>query len=452
MQTCRSFPEPRFPRHARLPAARSVLVAVLAVLPLSLPLGAQNPMAGERRLLVRAARLIDGVSAEARVDQGILIVGDRITRVGPHAEVAAAAGNVERMDLGPVTVLPGLIDTHTHLFLTGEDYATQLLRYSIPYRTIAAVAAAKRALEYGFTTIRDLETEGAMYADVDVKAAIDRGIVAGPRMLVATRALAPTGMYPLNGYSWELTVPAGAQLVDGADDLRRAIREQVRFGADWIKIYADRDTYVGADGRLRSWPNWTDEELEAIVSETRRLGRKVAAHATGWEGIDAALRAGVHSIEHGDGFTADLMDRALRQRVYWCPTIYVGARPLAGRPPIRDTMAVRKRMAIGEAVKRGLGDFIVFGTDAGGFAWSQNPAQEFAYLVRYGFTPMRAIQSATRNAARLLGLEEQVGTVAAGRVADLIAVDGDPLADITALERVRWVMRSGVVAHESARP
>ncbi|MGH7719840.1 MAG: metal-dependent hydrolase family protein, partial [Gemmatimonadaceae bacterium] len=373
-------------------------------------------------------------------------------RVGPYPEIAAAAGNAERIDLGALTLLPGLIDTHTHLFLTGEDYATQLLRYSTPYRTIAAVAAAKRALEYGFTTIRDLETEGAMYADVDVKTAIERGLIPGPRMLVATRALAPTGMYPLNGYSWEITVPAGAQLVDGVDDLRRAVREQVRFGADWIKVYVDRDTYVGGDGRLHSWPNWTDEELQAIVSETRRLGRRVAAHATGWEGIDAALRAGVHSIEHGDGFTPDLMDRMLRQRVYWCPTIFVGARPLSGRPPMRDTMAVRKRQAIGEAARRGLSELIVFGTDAGGFPWTENPAQEFAYLVRYGLTPMRAIQSATRNAARLLGRDEQLGTVAAGRLADLIAIEGDPLADITALERVRWVMRGGIVVHGEARP
>jgi imidazolonepropionase-like amidohydrolase len=350
-----------------------------------------------------------------------------------------------------MTVLPGLIDTHTHVFLDGRPYERQILDSSIPYRTIVAVTAARAALDYGFTTVRDLETEGAMYADVDVKRAIERGVIPGPRMLVATRALAPTGMYPLSGYSWELTMPAGAQLVDGADNLRRAVREQVTFGADWIKVYADRDTYVGDDGRLHSWPNWTDEELQAIVGEAHRLGRPVAAHATGWEGIDAALRAGVNSVEHGDGFTPDLMDRMRRQGVYWCPTIYVGARPLTGRPAMRDTMAARKRAAIGEAVRRGLSDLIVFGTDAGGFAWSENPAREFGYLVRYGMPPMRAIQSATRHAARLLAREKEVGTVAPGRFADLVAVEGDPLADISILERVQWVMRGGDVARDQAR-
>jgi len=407
-------------------------------------LAAQTPANAERRVLVRAGKLIDVASDGAKLDQGILIAGDRITRVGPYADVATAAGNAERVDLSRYTVLPGFIDAHTHLFLDGTDYANQLLKQSIPFRTIEAVTAAKAALDYGFTTIRDLETEGAMYADVDVKTAIDRGIIPGPRMLVATRALAPTGMYPLSGYSWELQVPAGAQLVDGADNLRRAVREQVKFGADWIKVYADRDSYVGDDGRLHSWPNWTDEEFKAIVDETRRLGRAVSAHATGVEGIDAALRAGVQSIEHGDGLTPELMDRMVRQRVYWCPTIYVGARPLTGRPPLRATMAEFKRKAFGEAVRRGMGDLIAFGTDAGGFAWAENPAQEFAYYVRYGMTPAQAIRTATTNAARLLGRDKDVGTIAAGKLADLVAVEGDPLSDPTALTKAKWVMKGGV--------
>jgi len=417
-------------------------LAVMLALALAAPVAAQAP--AERRVLVRAGRLIDGAADGAKLDQGILITGDRITRVGPYADVAAGAGNAERVDLTRFTVLPGLIDAHTHVFLDGTDYATQLLKQSIPYRTIEAVTAARAALRYGFTTVRDLETEGAMYADVDVKTAIERGVIPGPRMLVATRALAPTGMYPLSGYSWELEVPAGVQIADGPDNLRRAVREQVKFGADWIKVYADRDSYVGEDGRLHSWPNWTDDELGAIVDEARRLGRPVAAHATGWEGIDAALRAGVQSIEHGDGLTPDLLDRMMRQRVYWCPTIYVGARPLTGRPPLRATMAEFKRKAFGEAVRRGMADFIAFGTDAGGFAWSENPAQEFAYYVRYGMTPVQAIRTATTNAARLLGREKEIGAVAAGKLADLVAVEGDPLADPTALTRAKWVMKGGV--------
>jgi imidazolonepropionase-like amidohydrolase len=409
-----------------------------------MPLAAQTSTPAERRVLVRAGRLVDVASDGARTDQGILITGDRITRVGPYAEVAAGAGNAERVDLSKLTVLPGLIDAHTHVFLDGSDYATQLLKQSIPFRTIEAVTAARAALDYGFTTIRDLETEGAMYADVDVKTAVDRGIIPGPRMLVATRALAPTGMYPLTGYSWELDMPAGAQLVDGADNLRRAVREQVKYGADWIKVYADRDAYIGADGRLHSWPNWTDEELAAIVDEARRLGRPVAAHARGWEGIDAALRAGVQSIEHGDGLTTDLIDRMIKQRVYWCPTVYVGARAQAGAPPLRATMAELKRKAFGEAVRRGMGELIAFGTDAGGFSWTENPAQEFAFYARYGMTPIQSIRTATTNAAKLLGRDKDVGTVAQGKLADLVAVDGDPLADPTVLTRVKWVMKGGV--------
>jgi imidazolonepropionase-like amidohydrolase len=410
---------------------------------IAMPLASQTPAPTERRVLVRAGHLIDVVTDGAKTDQGILITGDRITRVGPYADVAAAAGNAERIDLSRFTVLPGFIDAHTHVFLDGGDYATQLLKQSIPYRTIEAVTAARAALDYGFTTIRDLETEGAMYADVDVKTAIDRGVIPGPRMLVATRALAPTGMYPLTGYSWELDMPTGAQLVDGADNLRRAVREQVKYGADWIKVYSDRDAYLGDDGRLHSWPNWTPEEFKAIVDEARRLGRSVAAHARGWEGIDAALRAGVQSIEHGDGLTPDLIDRMVQQRVYWCPTVYVGARPQAGQPPLRATMAELKRKAFGEAMRRGMTELIAFGTDAGGFAWTENPAQEFAFYSRYGMTPIQTIRTATTNAAKLLGRDKDVGTIAAGKLADLVAVEGDPLADPVALTKVKWVMKGG---------
>lgn len=403
----------------------------------------------ERRVLLRAARVIDGASEAARRDQGVLVIGDRIARVGPYAEVAAAAGHAERIDLGPLTLLPGLIDAHTHVLLDPDDYASQMLKESIPYRTIRATMAARTALSFGFTTIRDLETEGAMYADVDVKVAIERGLIPGPRMFVATRALAPTGMYPLTGYSWELDMPVGVQTADGVDGVRKAVREQVKYGADWIKVYADRDASIGADGKLHSLPNWTDEELAAIVHEANRLGRKVAAHARGIEGIDAALRAGASSIEHGDGLTPELIDRMIAQRVYWCPTIYVGARAVPNAAPARVQMAELKRRAFGEAVKRGMAPLIVFGTDAGGFAWSDNPAREFAYMVRYGMSPAQAIAAATTTAAALLGREGEVGRVAPGLLADLVAVDGDPLTDPTALERARWVMKGGDVARDA---
>ncbi len=399
-----------------------------------------------KSVLIRATRVVDGVAARPLADQGILVVGDRIKAVGPYAQVAARDGTLERLDLDPgLTVLPGLIDGHTHVFLDGTDYANQMLKQSIPYRAIQAAAAARTALGYGFTTIRDLETEGAMYADVDVKTAIERGVIHGPRMLVATRALAPTGMYPLTGYSWELTVPAGVQLVDGVDEIRKAIREQVKYGADWIKVYADRQPHVGADGRLRSWTNWTDDELRALIAEAHRLGRPVAAHAHGWEGIDAALRAGANTIEHGDGMTADLMDRMVAQQVYWCPTIYVGMRPSGARTPLREAMASIKRKAFADALRHPIRDWIVFGTDAGGFAWTENPAQELAVMVSYGMTPQQAIRSATTVAAKMLRQEGRVGVIAANGYADLVAVAGDPLTDVRALEQVRWVMKGGVV-------
>ncbi len=407
------------------------------------------------RTLIRAGRLIDGESDRVRTDQGILIEGQRIVRVGPYAEVLASAPDATALDLSTRTVLPGLIDNHTHILLQGDitaaEYDQQLLKESVPYRTIRATVAARVALMNGFTTLRDLETEGAMYADVDVKTAINRGIIPGPRMYVATRAFSATGMYPLSGYSWELRVPEGVQIVDGVDDIRRAVREQVKYGADWIKVYVDRRYYIGPDDRLHSWVNYTDEELKAFVDETHRLGRKAAAHAIGWDGIDAALRAGFNSIEHGDGLTPDLIDRMIRQKVFWCPTIFVGAYVAEGRGGIWPRLVEIERQAFGEAIRRGLLPWISYGTDAGGYAWTEHQAQELDYMVRYGMTPMQAIRSATSVAARLLDQSASLGGIEAGKFADVIAVAGDPLADITELQRVVFVMKNGVVYKEPGR-
>jgi imidazolonepropionase-like amidohydrolase len=402
-----------------------------------------------KRILVHAGRLIDGVADAARTDQGILIAGERIVEVGPWAAILAKAGTAERIDLSAMTVLPGLIDAHTHILLNGDitaqDYDDQLLKESIPYRAIRATANVRTSLLNGFTALRDLETEGAMYADVDVKTAIARGVIPGPRMFVATRAFAPTGMYPLSGYSWELKVPEGVQIVDGADAIRKAVREQVKYGADWIKIYADRRYFVADDGKLRSWPNWTDEELKAFVEETHRLGKRIAAHAIGWEGIDAALRAGVNTIEHGDGLTPDLMERMVKQHVYWCPTIFVGAYVAPGRGGVWPKMVELEKAAFGEALRRGMLGLIANGTDAGGYAWTEHQAKELDYMVRYGMTPMQAIQAATSVPASLLDAAQDLGAVAPGRYADLIAVAADPLKDITELQRVGFVMKGGVV-------
>jgi imidazolonepropionase-like amidohydrolase len=330
--------------------------------------------------------------------------------------------------------------------ITAEDYDEQLLKESIPYRTIRATVAAKTALWNGFTALRDLETEGAMYADVDVKVAINRGIIPGPRMFVSTRAFSATGMYPLSGYSWELKMPEGVQIVDGADNIRKAVREQVKYGADWIKFYADR-RYFLKDGALHSWVNFTDEEMKAMVDEAHRLGRRVAAHAMGREGIEASLKVGVDSIEHGYGLDEELMDRMVRQGTYWCPTIYVGAYVAEGRAaagaPIWLTMRDLEAKAFGQAVRKGVR--IAYGTDAGGYAWTENQAKEFAFMVRYGMTPMQAIQSATIVAAELLERPNDMGAIEVGKYADIIAVANDPLRDITELERVKFVMKGGEV-------
>jgi imidazolonepropionase-like amidohydrolase len=408
-----------------------------------------GPTPPPARVLIHAGRLIDGQGDRARSDQAVLIEGDRILRVGDWAALADSANGATVVDLTRMTVLPGLIDNHTHILLQGDitaqDYDDQLLKESIPYRAIRATAAVRIALMNGFTAMRDLETEGAMYADVDVKTAINRGVIPGPRLFVSTRAMAPTGMYPLSGYSWELRVPEGVQIVDGVDNIRHAVREEVKYGADWIKFYADRRYYIAEDGRLRSWVNFTDEEAKALVDEAHRLGRKVAAHAIGYDGIDAALRAGVNTIEHGDGLTPDLIDRMVKGGVYWCPTIFVGAYVAQGRGGIWPRMVEIEKTAFGTALKRGLTPWISYGTDAGGYSWSENQAQELDYMVRYGMTPMQAIKSATSVAAKLLDQSANLGAVAPGHYADLIAVEKDPLEDITELQRVAWVMKGGIV-------
>ncbi len=424
---------------------------------LAILLVAQAVSPPKELILVKAAHLIDGTTDTPRDGLGVLIEGDRIKEVGPVAQLAGRAQRV--IDLGNATLLPGLIDAHTHVLLQGDitaaDYDDQLLKESTPYRALRASAAARTALMNGFTAIRDVETEGAMYADVDVKTAIARGVIPGPRMFVSTRAMAPTGMYPLLGYSWELHLPEGVQIVDGPDNIRKAVREEVKYGADLIKFYSDRRYYRSTDAKkpLRSLVNFTDEELKALVDEAHRLRKKVAAHAMGWDGIDAALRAGVDSIEHGDGLTPDLLERMAKQGVSWCPTMYVGVYVAQGRGGIWPEMVELEKVAFQAALKHGVK--IAYGTDAGGYAWTENQAKELSIMVRYGMAPMKAIQSATSVAAALLDplcppqarecAGSDIGAVAAGKYADLIAVDGDPLKDISLLEHVRFVMKAGVV-------
>jgi len=418
-----------------------LLVAGLLLIP---GLGAQTP---PPQVLIKAGRLIDGRSATAQTNVGILIAGERIRAVGPVAQITAQAPNARVIDLSQMTVLPGLIDAHTHLLLQGDvtsqDYEDQLLKQSTAYRAILAARNARIALEHGFTALRDLETEGAMYADVDVKLAIDRGEIPGPRVFTSTRAMAPTGMYPITTGNWELELPHGVQPVDGVDNARLAVRQQIQHGADWIKYYSDRRYYFTPDSLLHSWVNFTDAEAKAIVDEAHRMGHMVAAHAIGSDGIAAALRAGVNSIEHGDGLTDSLMDVMVRNNVYWVPTVTVGAAVVA-RGGVWPALVNLERKAFGRGLRKGVK--IVMGTDAGGFAWTEiNEAKEFEYYVQYGMTPMQAIQSGTSVAAALLGQEQNVGAIAPGLYADIIAVAGDPTRDISELQRVKFVMKGGAV-------
>jgi len=427
----------------RTPPGLALVVALAAPLPAQAPRAAPVPPP----VLIKAGRLIDGRSDAAQSNVGIVVEGERIKAVGPLAQVQGQARSARVIDLSQFTVLPGFIDTHTHLLLQGdptaESYDQQLLYQSIAYRAILGARNARLALEHGFTALRDLETEGAMYADVDIKRAINNGEIPGPRIFASTRAMAPTGMYPIVSSNWELELPHGVEPVDGADGARRAVREQVAHGADWIKYYSDRRYFFTPDSVLHSWVNFTDEEAKAIVDEAHRLGRKVAAHAIGSDGIAAALRAGVNTIEHGDGMTDSLADVLVARGVYWVPTVTVGRYVAGPRGGPWGPMVEHQRQAMARALKKGVK--IVLGTDVGGFPWPElNQAKEFEYYVQYGMSPLAAIKSGTSLAAELLG-QSELGAVAPGMYADVVAVSADPLKDITELQRVRFVMKGGVV-------
>ncbi|MBV9344207.1 MAG: amidohydrolase family protein [Gammaproteobacteria bacterium] len=408
----------------------------------NLALGADPPA-----VVLRARALIDGTGAAPRPAQ-VLIRGNRIAAVtGPGQEVPAGT---EVIDLGEATLLPGLIDCHTHIFLQGEDpaaggYDVQLLKYPLAYRAARATVAARRALEQGFTTIRDLETEGAGYGDVGIRQAVEEGYIPGPRMLVVTRSISTTGGYPLEGYAPEIEVPKGAQLIDGPVEARKAAREQLDHGADWIKVYMTHRSWVDKAGNLISQPTLTVEELRAIVDEAHGWQRKVACHAYSGIGLQRALDGGCDSIEHGLELTDGQVAQMLRQGTWYVPTLavyYYDPEPADTPAGQRD----RKRVEVhGVSFRKALraGVKIAFGTDVGGFPWTDPIAQEFAREVEFGMTPMQAIQSATNRAAELLGKGGEIGVIAPGAYADVIAVPGDPLKDVDLLKNVSFVMKDG---------
>jgi imidazolonepropionase-like amidohydrolase len=400
---------------------------------------------------IRAGGLIDGKSDAPRHDQVIIVRGNRIESVSDAASAKIPAGaNV--IDLSQNTVLPGLIDAHTHIFLQGEDpaeggYDANILYQPLALRAARATVSARRALEQGFTTLRDVETEGAGYGDIGIKEAIEKGYIPGPRLFVATRAISTTGGYMLEGYAPELDMPKGAQIVDGPVEARKAARQQLDHGADWIKVYMTHRSWVGSNGELVSQPTLTVEELRAIVDETHGWGKKVACHAYGGIGLRRALDGGCDSIEHGLDLDDAAIAQMLKQGTWYVPTIsayYDDWAPADTPAGERDRLRVRlHEPSFRKALKAGVR--IAFGTDMGGIPWSEPIAQEFPRMVDLGMSPMDAIRSATSRAAIMLDMDGKLGVLAPGAFADIIALHGDPLRDIKLLENVQFVMKDGKV-------
>lgn len=429
--------------------SRLVLTSLI-LLVFSFPSVAQTKPSPEPLTVIRAGSLIDGKSNAPRKNQLLFIEGGRITKVSDASAPIPAGARV--IDLSQATVLPGLIDSHTHLFLWGEDpaqggYDANLLKAGIALRAARATYAARRALEQGFTTIRDVETEGAGYGDIGIKQAIEEGTIPGPHIFASTRGISTTGGYNLEGYAPEIVVPKGVQIVDGPVEARKAAREQLDHGADWLKVYMTHRSWLDKQGRLVSQPTLTVEELRAIVDEAHGWGKKVACHAYNGEGLQRGLDGGCDSIEHGLDMTDGQIAQMARQGTWYCPTLvvyYLDWDPENTKQGQRD----RARASLHEdtfrrAVKANLK--IVFGTDIGGIPWQSPIADEFLYMVKFGMAPMAAIQAATSRPAEMLDRQGELGAIAAGADADIIAVSGDPLQDISELKKVKFVMKDGAV-------
>lgn len=398
-------------------------------------LGAQS----DARIAIRAARVWDGVS-EAPIANGVVLVrGDRIEAAGAGLAVPPGA---RLIDLGDRTILPGLIDAHTHILLQPEDErVTPVLYKSQAYRTAQGVAAARKSLEAGFTTLRDVDSEGAGFADVAIRDAINNGIIPGPRLQVATLAITITAGHMNNtGLNPDIAIPDPAALADTPARLVEEVRRQIKFGADLIKIYATGTLRHVNPETLDALPQYSEEELRTAVGEARRFGKAVAAHAYGGAGARNAIRAGARSIEHGMMLDDEALELMKEHGTFWCPTLSVYAD--GQQSELRRKIVESHRRVFQKALARGVR--IAFGTDVGAFEHG-TAAREFARMRQYGMSPREILRSATQTAAELMGWQASVGSLQKGKLADVIAVEGDPFNDVAALARVKFVMKGGVV-------